>query len=97
MEAIIAREGRAGTDAMLAALTAAQAKGAILVKAMKPNQLVSMDPPAIGESTVVNAAKAGLAGILVEAGAASSSMKTAFAPAATSLAYSSTPTRFAEK
>jgi UDP-2,3-diacylglucosamine hydrolase len=66
--AIIAREARAGTDAMLASLSAAQARGAILVKAMKPNQLVSMDPPAIGESTVVNAAKAGLAGILVEAG-----------------------------
>jgi DUF1009 family protein len=65
---IIAREARAGTDAMLAALPAAQAKGAILVKAMKPNQLASMDPPAIGESTVINAAKAGLAGILVEAG-----------------------------
>jgi DUF1009 family protein len=65
---IVAREARAGTDAMLAALTAAQSNGAILVKAMKPNQLVSMDPPAIGESTVVNAAKAGLAGILVEAG-----------------------------
>ncbi|MEQ1866820.1 MAG: UDP-2,3-diacylglucosamine diphosphatase LpxI [Micropepsaceae bacterium] len=66
--AIVAREVRAGTDAMLAGLTTAQGKGAILVKAMKPNQLVSMDPPAIGESTVVNAAKAGLAGILVEAG-----------------------------
>jgi len=64
--AIVAREGRAGTDAMLATL--AGAKGAILVKAMKPNQLSTMDPPAIGESTVVNAAKAGLAGILVEAG-----------------------------
>lgn len=65
---IVAREARAGTDAMLAGLTAQQSKGAILVKAMKPNQLVSMDPPAIGESTVVNAAKAGIAGILVEAG-----------------------------
>jgi UDP-2,3-diacylglucosamine hydrolase len=65
---IIAREARAGTDAMLASLSAAQSKGAILVKALKPNQLVSMDPPAIGESTVINAAKAGLAGILVEAG-----------------------------
>lgn len=66
---IVAREGRPGTDAMLAALSSAQTKDAILVKAMKPNQLSTMDPPAIGESTVINAAKAGLAGILVEAGA----------------------------
>jgi len=35
---------------------------------MTPNQLPTIDPPAIGESTVVNAAKAGLAGILIEAG-----------------------------
>jgi DUF1009 family protein len=35
---------------------------------MAPNQLTTMDPPAIGESTVVHAAGAGLAGILVEAG-----------------------------
>jgi DUF1009 family protein len=65
--AIIAREGRPGTDAMLATL-GTQAKGALLVKAMKPNQLSTMDPPAIGESTVINAAKAGLSGILIEAG-----------------------------
>ena len=67
-DVIVAREGRAGTDAMLAALSKTEAKDAILVKAMKPNQLPTIDPPAIGESTVVNAAKAGLAGILVEAG-----------------------------
>lgn len=65
---IIAREGRTGTDAMLAALPHLANRNAILVKAMKPNQLSTIDPPAIGESTVVNAAKAGLAGILVEAG-----------------------------
>jgi DUF1009 family protein len=64
---VIAREGRAGTDAMLAAL-GASGKGGILVKAMAPTQLPTIDPPAIGESTVENAAKAGLAGIVIEAG-----------------------------
>jgi DUF1009 family protein len=64
---IIARETRAGTDAMLQALPPAKRPGAFLTKAMAPNQLPTIDPPAIGESTVVNAARAGLAGILVEA------------------------------
>jgi hypothetical protein len=53
---------------MLIGLDPAAAKGAILVKAMTPNQLPTIDPPAIGESTIVNAAKAGLSGILIEAG-----------------------------
>lgn len=66
--AIIARETRDGTDAMLRALPPAKRPNAILAKAMAPTQLTTMDPPAIGESTVVNAAHAGLAGILVEAG-----------------------------
>ncbi len=65
---VIARETRSGTDAMLQALPPAKRPAAILVKAMTPTQLPTIDPPAIGESTVVNAAKAGLAGILVEAG-----------------------------
>jgi hypothetical protein len=66
--AIVARETRAGTDAMLVALGAGKRPDAILTKAMTPTQLVTLDPPAIGESTVINAAHAGLAGILVEAG-----------------------------
>jgi UDP-2,3-diacylglucosamine hydrolase len=65
---VIAREARAGTDAMLAGLDSGRRAGAILVKAMAPTQLMTIDPPAIGEGTVSNAAKAGLAGILVEAG-----------------------------
>jgi UDP-2,3-diacylglucosamine hydrolase len=65
---VIARELRAGTDAMLAALDGGSRAGAMLVKAMAPTQLMTIDPPAIGESTVLNVAKAGLAGILVEAG-----------------------------
>lgn len=64
---VLARESRAGTDAMLQALDAATARGAWLVKAMAPNQLPTMDPPAIGAHTVQMAARAGLAGLLVEA------------------------------
>lgn len=65
---ILAREGRGGTDAMLLSLPAALRHSAILVKAMTPTQLPTIDPPAIGASTIVNAAQAGLAGVLVEAG-----------------------------
>ena len=65
---VTAREGRAGTDAMLASLSGRSKGGGVLVKAMAPTQLPTIDPPAIGESTVENAAKAGLAGILIEAG-----------------------------
>jgi hypothetical protein len=65
---VLAREGRAGTDAMLAALGRVSEPGALLVKAMAPGQLPTIDPPAIGESTVEHVAKAGLAGIVIEAG-----------------------------
>jgi DUF1009 family protein len=65
---VIAREARAGTDAMLASLGAGPRASAVLVKAMAPTQLMTIDPPAIGEGTVLNAAKAGLVGILIEAG-----------------------------
>jgi len=66
-DAVIAREARAGTDAMIAELTGVSGTGAFLVKAMAPNQLSTIDPPAIGDSTVTIAAAAGLDGILVEA------------------------------
>jgi hypothetical protein len=65
---VIAREERAGTDAMLIGLAGRNLSDAVLVKAMMPTQLPTIDPPAIGESTVVHAAGAGLAGILLEAG-----------------------------
>lgn len=65
--AVIAREGRDGTDAMLAGLQGEIGNG-VLVKAMAPGQLMTIDPPAIGVETVENAARAGLKGILVEAG-----------------------------
>jgi UDP-2,3-diacylglucosamine hydrolase len=64
---IVAREGRAGTDAMLTSLDRSDLGNGFLVKAMAPTQLPTIDPPAIGESTVDHAARAGLAGILIEA------------------------------
>jgi UDP-2,3-diacylglucosamine hydrolase len=64
----IATETRAGTDAMLRGLTVASARGAVLVKSMSPDQLPTMDPPAIGVQTIELAKAAGLAGIVVEAG-----------------------------
>jgi DUF1009 family protein len=63
-----------GTDAMLAfvaatdpALRPRRAKG-VLFKGPKPNQDRRMDLPAIGPGTLENAAKAGLSGVVVEAG-----------------------------
>ena len=44
-------------------------KGGVLVKMKKPDQDRRIDLPAIGAATVENAARAGLAGIAVEAGA----------------------------
>jgi UDP-2,3-diacylglucosamine hydrolase len=64
----IAAETRAGTDAMLKALDVSQARGAVLAKSMAPDQLPTMDPPAIGVQTIELAAAAGLAGVIVEAG-----------------------------
>lgn len=62
-----------GTDAMLAfvAETAApfrRGPGGVLYKAPKPGQDRRLDLPVIGPGTVAAAARAGLAGIVVEAG-----------------------------
>lgn len=69
---IVAREGPEGTDAMLAAHAAARSPGApacgVLVKCPKPGQDLRLDMPAIGPATVAAAARAGLAGVAVEAG-----------------------------
>lgn len=69
--AVVAREGREGTDGMLAAHAASRAPGAprrgVLVKCPKPMQDRRLDMPAIGPATVAAAAAAGLAGIAVEA------------------------------
>lgn len=64
---IRAREGRAGTQALLAN---AKLPGGVLVKAAMPGQDRRVDLPAIGPETIGQARAAGLRGIAVEAGAA---------------------------
>ena len=75
---ILAVEAQEGTDRMLARIpdlqveirgTPEQRRG-VLVKRPKPQQERRIDLPTIGVATVRGAAKAGLAGIAVEAGAA---------------------------
>ncbi|WP_027684834.1 LpxI family protein [Rhizobium leguminosarum] len=72
---IVALEGLEGTDEMLERVAGLRAVGRIsprrrgaLVKLCKPQQDIRADLPAIGVSTVLNARKAGLAGVAVEAG-----------------------------
>ena len=71
---VVALEGVEGTDAMLqrvAELRLAKrihSTGGVLVKCAKPQQEVRADLPAIGISTIENAAKAGLKGIAIESG-----------------------------
>jgi DUF1009 family protein len=74
---VVAMEGVEGTDAMLERVAELRAAGRIsvrrrgvLVKLCKPQQDMRADLPTIGPSTVAIAAKAGLAGIAVEAGRA---------------------------
>jgi hypothetical protein len=66
---VIAREGKAGTDAMLTELAKQGNRGGVLAKAMKPQQTRDVDPPAIGVKTIASASAAGLEGIVVEADA----------------------------
>lgn len=71
---IITREDVAGTDAMLERLAAGHlsaptgGRAGILVKAPKPDQDRRADLPVIGLRTVILAADAGLAGIVIQAG-----------------------------
>ncbi len=75
---VLAVEAAEGTDAMLARIADLRARGrvaapsgtGVLVKAPKPQQDRRFDLPAIGPRTVEEAARAGLAGIAVVAGAA---------------------------
>jgi DUF1009 family protein len=74
---VVALEGVEGTDSMLqrvadlreAGRISARRRG-VLVKLCKAQQDMRADLPTIGPSTVANAARAGLAGIAVEAGRA---------------------------
>jgi DUF1009 family protein len=72
---VVALEGVEGTDAMLQRVGSLRAEGRIssrrrgvLVKLCKPQQDMRADLPTIGPSTIENAARAGLAGIAIEAG-----------------------------
>jgi len=73
---VIGREGRAGTDVLLAnvadhtPIAAGGVSEGVLVKVAKPQQERRADLPTIGVDTVKNVARAGLAGIAVEAGGA---------------------------
>jgi DUF1009 family protein len=74
---IVALEGVEGTDRMIERVAALRDEGRIssrrrgvLVKVCKPQQDIRADLPSIGVSTVLNARKAGLAGVAVEAGRA---------------------------
>ena len=73
---VLAIEGAEGTDAMLsrvAAITSRSAPGAarrgVLAKGPKPGQELRVDMPAVGPRTIAGAAAAGLASVVVEAGA----------------------------
>jgi len=63
---LVAREGPAGTDAMLRVLP--PGRGGVLHKSPKPGQDWRLDLPAIGPDTLRAAAKAGLAGVSAQAG-----------------------------
>lgn len=72
---VVALEGIEGTDGLLARTAdlrshgrLAGARGGVLVKCSKPGQELRADLPAVGPETVDAAAKAGLAGIALEAG-----------------------------
>jgi UDP-2,3-diacylglucosamine hydrolase len=68
---VIALEDADGTDAMLARVTPpASGRTGALAKVKKPGQEARADLPTIGVETVEGAARAGLAGIAVEAGGA---------------------------
>ena len=71
---VLAVEAAEGTDAMLSRVAplALAGPGGVLVKLVKPGQDRRADLPTIGPETVMGAARAGLRGIAVEAGAPSS-------------------------
>ena len=69
---VLAVEAIEGTDAMLARAgkLARPGRGGVLVKLVKPGQERRVDLPAIGPTTIANAAAAGLRGIAISAGGA---------------------------
>lgn len=68
---VIALEERSGTAAMLKTLAdsgAGYRRSGVLAKVSKPGQELRVDMPAIGPDTILQAWRAGLAGIVIEAG-----------------------------
>ncbi|WP_353472213.1 UDP-2,3-diacylglucosamine diphosphatase LpxI [Salipiger sp. H15] len=63
---VVAREDQRGTDAMLGELP--PVPGGLFYKAPKPGQERRVDLPVIGPNTAVGAIRAGLSGIVIEAG-----------------------------
>ncbi len=68
---VLGVEAIEGTDALIARCAALRREGpgGVLVKAAKPGQERRADLPTIGSKTVAGAARAGLRGIAIEAGA----------------------------
>lgn len=66
---IVGVEAVEGTDALIDRCSALQqnGRGGILIKTRKPQQDKALDMPTIGVQTIVNAHKAGLAGIVLHA------------------------------
>jgi len=62
---VVGREGREGTDALLARVPG---PGAVLAKTVKPKQDRRFDMPVIGPSTIIVASMVGLRAIAVEQG-----------------------------
>jgi DUF1009 family protein len=69
-ERVLDVEGADGTNALIARCAGRQreGRGAILVKARKPQQEMRCDPPVVGPVTLQKAAAAGFRGIAVEPG-----------------------------
>ena len=66
---VVGLEAAPGTDFLLQSLAGQPlARGGLLVKAAKPGQDLRADMPAIGPETAAAAARAGLAGIVLQAG-----------------------------
>jgi DUF1009 family protein len=67
---VLGVEAIEGTDALLArcASLRREGPGGVLVKLVKPGQDRRVDLPTIGPVTIANAAAAGLAGVVIEAG-----------------------------
>lgn len=65
---VVAKEERAGTDALLAGLADGRGRGGVLVKLPKPQQDLRLDPPVVGQSTLQHARAAGLAGVVMASG-----------------------------